>query len=265
MTDPRVPAEPMRQPQPLPELSVVIVCLNALEALESTLASLAALTDWTPRVYVVDGASRDGTPAFLASCPYPLARWVSEPDRGIYDAMNKGWNMAADDSFILYLGAGDRLLSLPSRESVANEHRNGVDIILGNCEMAGSQIFHSMWYADLHLNNLAHHQTLLVHKSLCPTSPFDTTFKVYGDWEFNLRLYVQGKAARHFEEFRSFALPGGVSASHHLGEAFRIALRHGGLAKAVHALLRAAKAEARTRYTRWQDKHSSGLGVGAAP
>src|SRR4029077_11145993 len=71
-------------------ITVVTICRNALSLLRPTVESV--LEQRTPAVeyWIVDGGSTDGTREYLASIPTDGVRWVSEPDRGIADAMNKG-------------------------------------------------------------------------------------------------------------------------------------------------------------------------------
>ena len=89
-----------------PLVSVITVCRNAATTLEACLLSVAA-QGW-PHVehIVIDGASTDGTGDILASHRDRLAVVVSEPDRGLYDAMNKGVARARGD-FVIFLNADD--------------------------------------------------------------------------------------------------------------------------------------------------------------
>ena len=90
----------------LPKISVVTVCLNAAQALERTLASVEAQDYGGIESIVVDGGSTDGTPQVVAKFGHVVSKYVSEKDRGIYDAMNKGVGMASGD-YCIFLNAGD--------------------------------------------------------------------------------------------------------------------------------------------------------------
>lgn len=89
-------------------ISVITVCRNAEKAIQdaadSVLAALGAGDEWV----LQDGASTDGTLEFLRSLQYPGVRLESQPDNGIYDAMNRAVRRASGD-FILFIGADDRL------------------------------------------------------------------------------------------------------------------------------------------------------------
>lgn len=209
------------------EIAVVVVCRNALAALRPTLESVLAQQDPRVRLYVVDGASGDGSAAYLRTLADAVAGWVSEPDSGIYDAMNKGWRMAPDRAYVLYLGAGDRLLSLPANANLLDERRQPWPVVLGHCTV-GTMEFQSRWGFEMRLRNTAHHQALMIHKAVSPDPPFDTGLRIYADWDFNLRLMRFGLRGRKVGGFHSFAEPGGASWIHDLHEIRRVARRHGG-------------------------------------
>ncbi|MBC8056195.1 MAG: glycosyltransferase [Rhizobiales bacterium] len=217
-------------------IAIVIVTLNVLGELRRTIESLAGLQDPRVTVLVVDGASRDGTPDYLKSLPPERVRWISEPDRGIYDAMNKGWNLVPPDAWVLYLGAGDTVRSLPTADTLARCDAEGEHLVIGRCRMG--QGFHvSRWTPDIRYGNTVHHQALLLRRSVAGESPFDDTLRVYGDWDFNLRLYCRSLRARFDDSFTSEAMPGGISATICLPEIWRVALRHGGLRGGAKAYL----------------------------
>lgn len=213
---------------------IVTVCKNPGTLLLRALHSVSALADPRVRHVVIDGASSDGTREFLESHSSSLWCWRSEPDRGIYDAMNKGWNLCPGDSWVLFLGADDRLLGLPSNDEIARADRERFDVIYGET-CVGGQPFRSRWDAGLRLRNTVHHQSMLVRKSLIEASPFDVRYRVYSDWDFNLRLWRSGVKAMHSSSLRAFADPGGASASRPVCESFLIASRNSGVGAGIVA------------------------------
>jgi len=217
-------------------IAIVIVCRNALPALKRTIESVHQLADPRVRLYVVDGASSDGTGDYLHKTAATLADWITEPDAGIYDAMNKGWRMSPTDSSVLYLGAGDLLRRLPPSSELFDAHGQPWPIVLGQC-LVGTTIFKSRWGNELRLRNTAHHQALLIHRRVWQEPPFNARLRVYADWDFNLRLLRSGLRARQVEGLLTYAEPGGVSWRHDLGETYRVARRHGGPLIGVAAYL----------------------------
>lgn len=219
--DGRAPSSPF-------SVAVVIVTRNCLAALNATVDSLVALNDARLRPILIDGASTDGTADRVAELRNGWAHHaLSEPDRGIYDAMNKGWRAAPPDAFILYLGAGDLVLELPVDGALRDPAGRAIPLALGRCSV-GEMQFRSRWSAEMRLRNTAHHQAMLVHKSVSPEPPFDIGLRIYGDWDFNLRMLEAGVMARHVPGFRTYAEAGGASWRHDLAEIRVVAARHGG-------------------------------------
>lgn len=89
-----------------PLFSIITVCFNDLENLKRTAGSVLAQSSSDYEWIVVDGASRDGTREWLEALPPGQARWKSEPDAGIFDAMNKGCNLATG-RFLVFMNSGD--------------------------------------------------------------------------------------------------------------------------------------------------------------
>ena len=96
------------------KLFVITVCRNAGELLEPTMLSVLNQTYDDLQYIVVDGGSTDGTVEVIQKYKDKLAAWVSEPDKGIYDAMNKGLRMAKgmmkeeETAWVNFMNAGDR-------------------------------------------------------------------------------------------------------------------------------------------------------------
>lgn len=114
----------------LPLISVVTVCRNALPMLKTTVESVLSQT--YPRIehVIIDGASSDDTPRFLEGLK--SATWISEPDRGIFDAMNKGAWMAKGE-WVIFMNAGDTFASPDVVERVFSGRDVGpFGVIYGN-------------------------------------------------------------------------------------------------------------------------------------
>lgn len=93
-----------------PRISVITATYNAAGQLPHTIRSLREQTSRDFEWIVVDGNSDDGTQDLLRDSGDVITRWISEPDRGIYDAFNKGANLARGE-WLIFLGAGDELAS----------------------------------------------------------------------------------------------------------------------------------------------------------
>jgi glycosyltransferase involved in cell wall biosynthesis len=200
-------------------ISVITVVLNAALHLEETIKSVIEKKSTVALDYlIIDGGSTDGTVDIIRRFDSQLYYWISERDSGIYDAMNKGWTAAAADSFILFLGAGDRLISLP--DNMARYNRN--DVVYGNVLMGRETVFTARAGFHLKLYNSLHHQALLVNKGFHPVVPFDTSYNIYADFDFNQRLMKSGARFIYSPQFIAYAHPGGLSYKKDFSESLRI-------------------------------------------
>jgi glycosyltransferase involved in cell wall biosynthesis len=202
------------------QLTIISVVKNGADHFEETILSVIAQRKTFAEIdlIVVDGGSSDGTIDILKKYSDHITYWTSGPDNGIYDAMNKGWAAAADNSFILFLGAGDRIISLPT--DLKSHGQN--EVIYGSVCMGDKAVFKSR--ADFHLNlyNSLHHQALLVNKGLHPAPPFNCRYRIYADFDFNQRLKKQVANFVFSPDFIGYACPGGVSDRHCFTESLRI-------------------------------------------
>jgi glycosyltransferase involved in cell wall biosynthesis len=216
-----------------PTITIVTVVYNGERHLEDTIRSVLAMTYERLAYVVIDGGSTDGTVAVIKKYRDRISYWISEKDRGLYDAMNKGWAAAADDGFVLFLGAGDRIISLPEDPVQTRE----ADVIYGRVRIGEQAEFRSTAGPMLRLFNTLHHQALLVRKGAHPAPPFDLRYRVYADFDFNQRLL---KAKARFvpaDDLTAYALPGGLSSRYAVREAFVIVRKNFGLLSGLLFLL----------------------------
>lgn len=216
-----------------PLITIITVVYNGASHIEDTLRSITALQYPNLEYIVIDGGSTDGTIDILKKHSCMISYWISEKDNGVYDAMNKGWRAAKEDSYILFLGAGDKLLSLPND---LTKHGAG-DVIFGNVTLDNGRIFKAECGNMLKVRNTLHHQALLVNKSVHPEPPFDTRFKMFADFDFNQRLFKRGVHFVFSDSFIGYALPAGVSGTYDLTEALCVVKKNYGLIWCVLALL----------------------------
>lgn len=88
------------------KISIITICFNAATDLENTIASVRSQKYKDYEYIVVDGGSKDATLAVINGNSDKITKWVSEPDKGIYDAMNKGIKMASGE-WVIMMNAGD--------------------------------------------------------------------------------------------------------------------------------------------------------------
>jgi glycosyltransferase involved in cell wall biosynthesis len=209
-----------------PLITVITVVFNGEKTIESTIKSVINFKKKNKffRYIIIDGNSTDNTKKILLNYDHEISYWISEPDKGIYDAMNKGWNLA-EESHILFLGSGDKIVELPNQLDLINGERK---IYYGKV-MIGSKLFKSKFNYRFKMGNTLHHQALLIHKSASSDSPFDLRYKVYADYDFSVRLFKKGYKFIHLENLRAEAAPGGLSSTMYLREMLHIIERNFGL------------------------------------
>ena len=208
-----------------PLITIITVIFNGEQFLEETILSVIKQGYDNIEYIIIDGGSTDGTIDILRKYEHVIDYWVSEKDKGIYDAMNKGWSLASEGSRILFLGAGDIIKQLPIAEVLLN--RNNY-IIYGTTELH-DRVFNSTCNWRLKLGNTLHHQSLLIPKQLHKQPPFDLKIKIYADYDFNLRLYKNGGHFIFSSSLRAYALPDGISANLDISEMSAVSRKSYGL------------------------------------
>lgn len=177
-------------------ITVVTVTYNALDALRRTMASVEAQNYHDIDYIVVDGASTDGTPDFLETCHSESLRWVSEPDGGIYDAMNKGIVMAKG-GYCIFMNAGDVFVGPSVVSSVVAQMTGEEDVVYGDIMKNSQRIVareprncHRMYYC---------HQSAFVRTDSLRAFPFDVKHRMSADFKQAKQLFLAGKRFRHVD------------------------------------------------------------------
>lgn len=119
------------------KITVVTVARNVCQALRQTMDSVLQQDYENVEYIVVDGASTDGTVSMLESVDCPYLKWISEPDSGIYNAMNKAIGMATGE-YVIFMNAGD-LFAGDDVLSRVFEKPEQADIIYGHVEKKDKQ------------------------------------------------------------------------------------------------------------------------------
>ena len=102
------------------KFSVITICYNAAATIERTLRSVTGQS-WTDKEYIIiDGASKDSTMEIIDRYRGKVDILVSEPDKGLYDAMNKGLRLATGD-YVLFMNAGDRFHEDTTLEQISDQ------------------------------------------------------------------------------------------------------------------------------------------------
>jgi glycosyltransferase involved in cell wall biosynthesis len=204
------------------KLSVVTVCLNSARTIADTLASVSAQTHPQLEHIVIDGGSTDGTQALVEAQGQRVARLVSERDRGIYDAMNKGLALATGD-VVGFLNADDAFASPDAAASIAAAFEDDEvqacygDVVYVSASDPARVIRY--WRSGPYQRGQCArgwappHPTLYVRReALLRHGGFDARLRVAADFEMALRLLdVLGLPVRYIPEVLVRMRAGGVS------------------------------------------------------
>lgn len=197
----------------VPLVSVITVVRNAANEIGETLASVAATRSTCPDLeyIVIDGASTDGTQALIRAQGAGIDRFVSEPDAGIYDAMNKGGALARGH-FLLHLNVGDTLLRIPGAELRAHlaQAPAGSPGISFPVRYTDGTLFRPAAGQRLRWTNTLHHQGTFYRRR--DGLHYDTRYSTFSDFDLNQRLARTGPwACRPDDAPVALHGPGGAS------------------------------------------------------
>ncbi len=172
--------------------SIITVCKDNLAGLKETSENLQAQTNKNWEWIVVDGASTDGTVEWLTSRSFERMNWVSEPDRGIYDAMNKGSDQASGE-YLIYMNSGDCFYGKDRLQLVADAIIEGgyPDLIYGG---SMNHMEHFSFYKkprafrDIWLSGLTMHQAMAFKRRSLGSERYDERFPICADYALLCRL-----------------------------------------------------------------------------
>lgn len=173
-----------------PSLSVIVVCKNPGARLGAALQSVWEQQGPKPELIVIDGGSTDGTREWLERHRAQIATLVSEPDQGVYDAMNKGL-AAAQGEWVYFLGADDQLASdIVAAEMQQHFRQTAGAVVVGEVKYDDGRRYTLANAPRPQARNFVHHQGAFYRRSLfAENGPFDTTLTIMADYDFNLRLW----------------------------------------------------------------------------
>ena len=203
-------------------ITVITVCFNSAKTLEACIQSVV-MQDW-PNIQhvVIDGASTDGTLEILERYQSKLSNVISEPDKGIYDAMNKGLRLATGD-VICFLNADDLYANSSVLSTVAHHFQNADldalfgDVIFFNPNNPDKTIrrYRSDRFSPSKLAwgwMPSHPAIFLKKKIMDQVGFFKTNYRIAGDYEYVVRAFYKNHLKyRHISEVMVRMQIGGVS------------------------------------------------------
>lgn len=205
-----------------PLISIITVVFNARDLIERTIESTQQQTYANIEHLIIDGASNDGTTNCVEknAARYANIRFISEPDTGLYDAMNKGLAMAKGE-YVLFLNAGDTFADDTLIEAILAE-QPGADIYYGQTievDIQGNFVqYRQKPHPDkldaksFQLGMLVSHQALLIKRSL--SNKYDTKYRISADIDWVIHALKKANAIYNTNRVFCHYLIGGKSRKH---------------------------------------------------
>lgn len=194
-----------------PFFSLIIPCRNAAAAIGATLDSVLTQVGTDLEVLVIDGASGDGTADVVRAHGHDPVRLWSEPDRGVYDAMNKGIRLSRGH-WLLFLGADDRLAGadMLARVRAAIGPATG-GVFCGEAQYTDGRVYQLADRPWLAARNFVHHQAAFYHRSCFAGREYDLSLPIQSDYDLNLCLWRAGMRFVPLAVRVAVCGPGGLS------------------------------------------------------
>jgi len=222
------------------KLSVITVTYNAEHTLERTLKSVREQTYPAIEHIIVDGNSNDGTVALIHRYENERLKWISEPDKGLYDAMNKGIKMATGD-YLCFLNAGDTFYDTDTVQKIfaSIDENHSPDILYGETaivddngrflHMRRLQAPKNLTWKSFKHGMVVCHQAFIVKREL--VEPYDLSYRFSADFDWCIRMMKKAKNIYNTDLILVDYLNAGMTTANRkasLRERYRIMEKHYG-------------------------------------
>lgn len=231
----------------VPTFSIITVTYNAAATIEATLLSVRQQTYRHFEHLIIDGASKDNTLYIIYKYKDNTIKVFSEPDKGLYDAMNKGIRMASCD-YLCFLNAGDTFHEVDTLEKIANTISTTPhelpSILYGETAIVNAerQFLHMrrhkapdvLTWKSFQQGMLVCHQAFLVKRTLA--EPYNLQYKYSSDFDWCIRMMKKADVISNTHLILIDYLDEGMTTRHHkesLIERLRIMAKHYGWCKTI--------------------------------
>lgn len=182
--------------KPTPLISIITVVYNSEKYLEKTILSIAEQNSDAIEYIIIDGGSKDNTPNIIQKHNQHIQKSISEPDKGLYDAMNKGL-LLASGRYVWFINSGDKIFDQSTVQSIAEiaESQNYPDVIYGetliineNDEEIGPRRLkapENLSWKSLINGLVICHQSFIVKRSIAPQ--YNLKYKIAADYDWVLK------------------------------------------------------------------------------
>lgn len=179
------------------QLSIITINLNNSNGLHKTIGSVISQTFNNFEFLVIDGGSSDNSVDVIHQYSDKISYWISEPDSGIYNAMNKGIRQAKGD-YYFFLNSGDYFVNNLVLEKVFSQECN-TDVIFGNILVWFDNKFvgksfgkEKLSFLDIYASLIKHQATFIRRDLFDEFGLYNEELKIVADWEFFLKTVGLG-------------------------------------------------------------------------
>ena len=225
-----------------PKFSVITVTYNAGKVLEDTIQSVVFQTYRNVEYIIVDGNSKDNTLEIVDKYRNRISQVISEPDKGLYDAMNKGIQLATGD-YLCFLNAGDEFHDNETLQKIVHtlKGKELPDVIYGETAIVDEEghFLHmrrlsapqTLTWKSFKQGMLVCHQAFFAHRELAVQHPYDLKYRFSADFDWCIRIMKKTKCLHNTRLTIIDYLNEGMTTRNHkasLKERFRIMAKHYG-------------------------------------
>lgn len=224
-----------------PKISVITVVYNGELLIKKTIQSVLNQTYDNVEYLIIDGESKDKTIEIVQEYKEQITNWISEPDKGLYDAMNKGLKMATGD-FVLFMNAGDAFYSEKVLENAFAKYDAETDVLYGEVMMVNEQyqpigtrteittrkLPTDLTWQSMKLGMVVCHQAFIPRREICPKY-IDNNLSADIDWV--IKILKKSRKNTNTNQIVANFLIGGVSKQRHqqsLKDRFQVLENHFG-------------------------------------
>jgi len=174
-------------------ITVITVVYNSVNLIEETIKSVLEQNQNYLEYIIIDGNSNDGTVQIIDKYIDQISIIISEPDMGIYDAMNKGIKLSKG-KFIVFINCGDKLLKIPVKEL---NQTKGSDLVCFPVKLSPKKKFTPSINWAIKITNTLPHQGCFYKNSKLLN--FNSGYKVFADFDLNQKFYKENKKVSIFK------------------------------------------------------------------
>lgn len=204
-----------------PKFTIITITFNAARWLERTVVSILSQSYPNIEYLIIDGGSKDGTVDIIKQYAPGIAYWVSEPDKGLYDAMNKGLKQATGD-YVWFINAGDTLQSAATVQRIAmkiGKRSSLPDVIYGETSIVDAEgkplgmrrlkAPKQLSWKSFRMGMLVCHQSFIAKRTIAPE--YDLQYRLSADYDWCIRCLKQAKSIYNTKMILSNYLEEGLS------------------------------------------------------